>query len=178
MREQYIQNAPFSPMTKRPLLTIRIPIGCWASPPCSVWPCARGATPTPAVVAVFMVQELDAPPAFPGRAAGAARNPALHDEALDRLLAEMESRGDYFHRSTAHPGGLGDGDGHGRLATNTDVLKGLIWCIVQHPDGFSGEVVIVENTQDVNANWDTTPANAQDLHFSAILKHRDLDAWR
>lgn len=34
-----------------------------------------------------------------------------------------------------------------RGATNTDVLRGLIHRILEHPDGFSGEVVIFENGQ-------------------------------
>ncbi|MCL5271193.1 MAG: DUF362 domain-containing protein [bacterium] len=34
-----------------------------------------------------------------------------------------------------------------RGATNTDVLRGLIYRILLHPDGFTGEVVIMENGQ-------------------------------
>jgi uncharacterized protein (DUF362 family) len=34
-----------------------------------------------------------------------------------------------------------------RGTTNTDVLRGLIYQILQHPDGFEGEVVIFENGQ-------------------------------
>jgi uncharacterized protein (DUF362 family) len=34
-----------------------------------------------------------------------------------------------------------------RGTTNTDVLQGLIYRILQHPDGFNGEVVIFENGQ-------------------------------
>jgi hypothetical protein len=34
-----------------------------------------------------------------------------------------------------------------RGTTNTDVLRGLIYRILQHPDGFKGEVVIFENGQ-------------------------------
>jgi uncharacterized protein (DUF362 family) len=34
-----------------------------------------------------------------------------------------------------------------RGTTNTDVLRGLIHRILQHPDGFDGEVVIIENGQ-------------------------------
>ena len=34
-----------------------------------------------------------------------------------------------------------------RGATNTDVVRGLIHRILQHPDGFSGEIVIFENGQ-------------------------------
>ena len=34
-----------------------------------------------------------------------------------------------------------------RGATNTDVLRGVIQKIIEHPDGFSGEIVIIENGQ-------------------------------
>ena len=44
--------------------------------------------------------------------------------------------------------GVGDGSGQGRLGTSTDLLKGLIWRILNHPDGFIGEVVVAENVQD------------------------------
>lgn len=109
---------------------------------------------------------------------------ALRDAGVDSLVSEMEVRGDYFYRTTAYPagivgaddvvvikinnqwGGQGDGSGRGRLSTNTDVLKGLIWRILQHPEGFTGEVVVAENTQDVLPNWDITPANAQDQNQS------------
>jgi hypothetical protein len=105
---------------------------------------------------------------------------ALHDDGVDALVNLMESRGTYFYQTAAHPTGIvgannivvikinnqwghmGYGNGVGRLATNNDVLKGLIWRILQHPEGFSGEVVVAENTQDSGATWNTTPANAQD----------------
>jgi len=105
---------------------------------------------------------------------------ALHDDGVDALVDLMESRGTYFYQTAAHPTGIvgandivvikinnqwghmGYNNGVGRLATNNDVLKGLIWRILQHPEGFSGEVVVAENTQDSGATWNTTPANAQD----------------
>jgi hypothetical protein len=60
-------------------------------------------------------------------------------------------------------GAQGDGNGWGRLATNTDVIKGLLWRIVNHPEGFTGEIVLAENTQEVRTNyWNDYPANAQD----------------
>ena len=34
-----------------------------------------------------------------------------------------------------------------RGATNTDLLRGLIQRIIDHPDGFTGEIVLLENTQ-------------------------------
>ncbi len=56
-----------------------------------------------------------------------------------------------------------------RGCTNTDVLRGLIQRILDHPAGFSGEVVIVENGQgrgsfDSNQNYNgdtSTAANAE-----------------
>ena len=109
---------------------------------------------------------------------------ALRDAGVDGLINEMERRGDYFYQTGAHPTGIvgandvvvikvnnqwglmGQGNGRGRLSTNTDVLKGLLWRILQHPSGFTGEVVVAENTQDSGATWDTTPANSQDREQS------------
>ena len=59
-------------------------------------------------------------------------------------------------------GGQGSGNGSGRLSTNTDLLKGIIARVLEHPIDFTGEIVIAENTQDSGAGWDTTPANAED----------------
>jgi hypothetical protein len=108
---------------------------------------------------------------------------ALHDDGVDTLVNLMESdesEDTYFYQTTAHSDGIvgandtvvikinnqwghmGYDNGVGRLATNNDVLKGLIWRILQHPDGFGGEVVIAENDQDSGTSWDITPANAQD----------------
>ena len=59
--------------------------------------------------------------------------------------------------------GDGEGLGEGRLGTNTDLLKGLIWRILNHPEGFVGEVVVTENVQDASPDYATrTLANAQD----------------
>lgn len=41
-----------------------------------------------------------------------------------------------------------------RGGTNTDMLRGLIYRILQHPDGFQGEVVIYENGQKRPAAFD------------------------
>jgi hypothetical protein len=109
---------------------------------------------------------------------------ALRDPGVDSLISEMENRGEYFYKTSAHTTGIvgnsdvvvikvnnqwglnGHGNGLGRLSTNTDVLKGLVWRILQHPSGFTGEVVVAENTQDSGADWNTTPANSQDRNQS------------
>ncbi len=54
-----------------------------------------------------------------------------------------------------------------RGGTNVDVLRGLIRVLVDHPDGFSGEVVVCENTQFASAEgFDRSQNNAQDHGLS------------
>ena len=54
-----------------------------------------------------------------------------------------------------------------RGGSNTDLLRGLIRLIVDHPDGFEGEVVICENTQFAGAeDFDRSFNNAQDTSLS------------
>ncbi|UCG68473.1 MAG: DUF362 domain-containing protein [Thermoplasmata archaeon] len=68
-----------------------------------------------------------------------------------------------------------------RGGTNNDLLKGIIQAIVDHPDGFLGEVVVVENGQGdgfgsfpyegANLNW--TNSNAED-HSQSIQDVVDM----
>jgi len=63
----------------------------------------------------------------------------------------------YFYRSRAEPSGIVSRDDlvlikvnsqwDERGGTNTDLLRLLIAAIVKHPDGFTGEVVVVDNGQ-------------------------------
>jgi uncharacterized protein (DUF362 family) len=80
------------------------------------------------------------------------------DTLLD-LLAESEFK--FYRTNKIHPwggpAGLIDADDivlikvncqwKCRGTTNTDVLRGLIHRILEHPDGFNGEVVVFENGQ-------------------------------
>lgn len=147
-----------------------------------------GWTSSTAISNVFVVPNVPVPECSLNGGALPATSPcndasyALRDAGVDKLVNEMERRGDYFFQTASHPSGIvgaddvvvikinnqwiGDGSSYGRLSTNTDVLKGLIWRILQHPDGFTGEVVVVENTQDVNPEWNSTPANAEDQNQS------------
>jgi uncharacterized protein (DUF362 family) len=62
-----------------------------------------------------------------------------------------------------------------RGTTNTDVVRGLIQRILEHPDGFAGEVVVVENGQGRGAfngmaggvNYNSWPAIANTVHINA-----------
>ena len=85
-----------------------------------------------------------------------------HHLGLDSLLYLMADKGLKFYRtSEGHP--LGGPSGliatrdvvlikvnaqwKYRGCTNSDLIRGLIQRILDHPDGFSGEVVIIENGQ-------------------------------
>lgn len=93
----------------------------------------------------------------------------LRHVGVDALLHLLSSNGTKFYRTSRSseltgPDGLIAADDvvvlkvnaqwKCRGGTNTDVLRGLIHRILQHPDGFSGEVVIFENGQNRPAAFD------------------------
>ncbi len=101
---------------------------------------------------------------------------------LDYLITQMGHEGLKFYRSDntsidAGPGGIIGADDvvvikinyqwSERGGTNTDVLRGLIRRIVDHPDTFTGEVAICENAQFASVqNFDRAENNAQDHSLS------------
>ena len=101
---------------------------------------------------------------------------------LDSLLRLMGENGRKFYRSAtvaplSGPDGIIASDDvvvlkinyqwSGRGGTNTDLLRGLIRALVDHPDGFTGEVVVGENTQFAPVlNFDRSYNNAQDRSLS------------
>jgi len=126
--------------------------------------------------------ELDPPQNYTARIfheTGCPQDPVGdHFTGLDRLIEKMGAQGLKFYESsipslTAGPEGIIAADDvvvikinyqwtH-RGGTNTDVLRGLIRRIVDHPDTFTGEVVVCENSQfnDLNG-FDYVYNNAQD----------------
>ncbi|MGD8261116.1 MAG: DUF362 domain-containing protein [Desulfobacterales bacterium] len=86
----------------------------------------------------------------------------LRHQGVDTLLELLAENGiNFYITNTDHPWGGSDGiiasddvvlikvncQWKCRGTTNTDVVCGLIYRILQHPDGFDGEVVIFENGQ-------------------------------
>jgi len=53
-----------------------------------------------------------------------------------------------------------------RGCTNTDMLRGLIQRILQHPDGFKGEVVIFENGQNRPAAFDGIHSDTKETEYN------------
>jgi hypothetical protein len=101
---------------------------------------------------------------------------------LDNLLATLSRGGTQFYRSNVPSPFAGSGGIVGprdvvlikinyqwdqRGGTNTDLLRGLIRKILDHPDGFDGEIVVCENAQFASVQgFDRSQNNAQDIGLS------------
>jgi hypothetical protein len=110
-----------------------------------------------------------------------------HHGGIDELVSCMGAAGLKLYRSSttgpeAGPEGLIGADDvvlvkinqqwGERGGTNTDVLKGLIARILEHPDGFSGEVVVVENTQGMGRlDWPASNAEDHGQSAQAVVNH-------
>ena len=128
---------------------------------------------------IFWIKDISADPfSAPGN--------GNHHEGIEALLQAMGSRDLKFYRSSQEtnlsgPGGLIEADDvvlikvnaqwKYRGCTNSDLIRGLIQRVLDHPDGFSGEVVIFENGQgrgsldcDTSSSYgdDSVHANAND----------------
>ena len=125
---------------------------------------------------VFVMDEI--PPTAGSLAAGNSTvpNEYLVDPAIDTLLLLMETQDIYFRKTAVHPSGIvGSNDvviikasfqWDFRNTTSTDRIKGLIWQILQHPDGFTGEILVGDNTQWASTGEDDN--NSEDtarMHF-------------
>jgi len=148
-----------------------VPVSLAASPTLPGW------TSASAVSNVFAVTNVPVPLySLNGGTIPSGVSPAdaLHDTGVDALVNLMEAHGDYFYKTVAHPAGLFAANDvvvikindqwAGRNSTNTDVAKGVIYRLVQHPEGFSGAVLIAENTQGQRGTWysdDGTNSNSQ-----------------
>lgn len=111
---------------------------------------------------------------------------------VDDLVKLMGLRGFKWHRCettslTSGPDGMIDADDvvilkinaqwPERGGTNTDVLRGVIRIIIEHPDGFTGEIVVADNTQN-RGTLDWAEGNAEDDAQSAADVVADFaDGW-
>ncbi len=66
-----------------------------------------------------------------------------------------------------------------RGGTNTDVLRGVIRRIVEHPDGFVGEIVVGENTQHFQFDLDHDNSNAEDriTSIQEVVDDFYVESW-
>ena len=106
---------------------------------------------------IFVVDDCPQPAGSLEAGNAGVNNAYLHDEAVDMMVQLMDSKGEYFYKTAARPDGLfgandvviikGNFQGFYRNTTNTDRIKGVIWKLLGHPEGFTGEIVVVDNTQ-------------------------------
>ncbi|MHA2322396.1 MAG: DUF362 domain-containing protein [Candidatus Thorarchaeota archaeon] len=131
------------------------------------------------------------------------------DSSVSTLIELMDSQGLHFYNTSTIPDGLIKGNDviiikiNGqwprRGGTNTDLIKSVINAIHDHPDGFTGEVVIADNgqgsgsldysnpnsyyqnqsTQDMvdsfAPEWNVSTILWDDLHFSTVDDYNDGD---
>lgn len=111
-----------------------------------------------------------------------------HHAGIDTLLHSMGAKGLKFYRSPQetllsgpagliHPGDVVlikvNAQWKYRGCTNSDLIRGLIQSIIAHPDGFTGEVVIVENGQGRGSlNCDTSSSYGGDTSVHANANNR------
>ena len=124
------------------------------------------------VSTVFVMDSI--PPTTGSLAAGGVSVPdsCLPDPAIDTLLLMMEKKGIFLHKTIQHPDGLAGSDNvvvikgnwqwTSRNTTSTDRVKGLIWQILNHPDGFTGEILLCDNTQDIGTGINEGDNNSED----------------
>jgi len=102
----------------------------------------------------------------------------LDDPAIDTLLLLMEAKNIYLHQTASHPLGIvapdnivilkGNFQWTNRNTTSTDRIKGVIWQILQHPDGFTGEIIICDNTQNFGTGINHYDNNSEDPEQSIV----------
>jgi uncharacterized protein (DUF362 family) len=114
--------------------------------------------------------------------------PANYHAGVEDLLHLMGNNGLKFYRSSrktvlSGPGGMIEPDDvvlikvnaqwKYRGCTNSDVIRGLIQRVLDHPDGFDGEVVIFENGQGRGSlNCDTSAKYSGDTSVRANANNR------
>jgi len=127
---------------------------------------------------VFVLDSI--PPTAGSLAAGDSTVPNewLVDPAIDTLLLMMQTEDIYFHKSVSHPSGIvgsndvvllkGNFQWTNRNTTSTDRIKGVIWQILNHPEGFYGEIIICDNTQNFGTGINHNDNNSEDPEQSII----------
>jgi len=114
------------------------------------------------------------------------------DDGILRLLRSMQNHGFHFYQTAATPAGLiASGDvvllkinaqWDQRGGTNTDLIRGVIREILNHPEGFAGEIIVADNGQAQfgsfgrggSLDWELN--NAEDTSQSTMRVIRDFQA--
>ena len=125
---------------------------------------------------VFVMDEIPSTAGSLAAGDSTVPNEYLDDPAIDTLLFLMETQGTYLHRTSSRPFGIVGSDDiviikgsfqwDFRNTTSTDRIKGVIWQILNHPDGFTGEILVGDNTQWASTGEDDN--NSEDTNQSIL----------
>ena len=95
------------------------------------------------------------------------------DDGVTRLIRSMLSRGLNFYQTPASPGGLIapnaviilkiNAQWDERGGTNTDLIRAVIQAILDHPQGFTGEIIVADNGQ---AQFGSAPGGGGSLDWA------------
>jgi hypothetical protein len=90
----------------------------------------------------------------------------------------LQKKNIYFYKTALHPNGIIDSNNvvilkgnfqwTSRNTTSTDRIKGVIWRILNHPDGFTGEILVCDNTQNIGTGINHGDNNSEDIAQSII----------
>jgi uncharacterized protein (DUF362 family) len=117
------------------------------------------------------------------------------DDGVARLLTGMLREGLSFYKQEDTVGLIGPQDvvlikinsqWAERGGTNTDLLKSLIRCIVDHPAGFKGEVIIADNGQSMfgsrrtggSLDWENTNSKDKTQSAQEVADYFDRQGYR
>jgi hypothetical protein len=127
---------------------------------------------------VFIMDSV--PPTSGSLAQGDSTVPNSHlpDPGIDTMLMMMQAKGIQFYRTPANPNGIvgannvviikGNFQWTSRNTTSADRIKGIIWKILNHPNGFTGEIMVCDNTQDIGTGINQQDNNSEDIQQSII----------
>jgi hypothetical protein len=125
---------------------------------------------------LFVMESI--PPTIGTLAAGDSTvpNAYLRDPAIDTLMLMMAAKGIHLHNTASHPNGIvhsndvviikGNFQWWSRSSTSADRIKGLIRQILIHPSGFTGEIMVCDNTQGYEVDDDDN--NSEDPNQSIV----------
>ena len=131
-----------------------------------------------AISQVFVIDSIQPSPGSLAQGNNSVPDEYLFDPAIDALVEQMRMNGVEFYKSVSTPDGIIGTDNivvlkcnfqwENRSGTNTDRIKGVINRIVNHPDGFTGEILIVDNTQVTQLPINSADNNSDDQNQSII----------
>lgn len=104
------------------------------------------------------------------------------DGGFQRMVTSMQANGLHFYQTPAAPQGLIAHDDvvllkinaqwDQRGGTNTDLIRAVIQAVVDHPAGFTGEVIVADNGQGIGSlNWSNANSANRDQSTLDVIRH-------